>query len=86
MLPSRLLPVLQQSVMNFGILLVQGIVNGFGKVVMAAFAAGVKIDTLAYMPGSGFWQCIFSTFVAQNYGAGKEKTHMSGNKRAALYA
>ena len=38
---------LQQSVMNLGILCVQGIVNGFGSGVMAAFAAGVKIDSIA---------------------------------------
>ena len=41
---------LQQSVMNFGILMIQGLVNSFGTVIMAAFAAAVKIDTLAYMP------------------------------------
>lgn len=45
-----LLTSLQQSIMNFGILLVQGLVNSFGTIVMAAFAAGVKIDTLAYSP------------------------------------
>ena len=43
------LTCIQQSVMNFGILMVQGLVNSFGTSVMAAFAAGVKIDTLAYM-------------------------------------
>ena len=36
------LTCLQQSVMNFGILMVQGLVNSFGTVVMAAFAAAVK--------------------------------------------
>ena len=45
-----ILTALQQSVMNFGILLVQGLVNSFGTIVMAAFAAAVKIDTLAYSP------------------------------------
>ncbi len=74
---------LQQSVMNFGILLVQGIVNGFGKVVMAAFAAGVKIDTLAYMPVQDFGNA-FSTFVAQNYGAGKEKRICQGIKSSVI--
>ena len=38
------LTCLQQSVMNLGILLVQGRVNSFGPGVMAAFAATVKID------------------------------------------
>ena len=32
---------LQQSVMNFGILMVQGIVNSFGQTIMAAFAVAV---------------------------------------------
>lgn len=44
------LTCLQQSVMNFGILMVQGLVNSFGSVIMAAFAAAVKIDTFAYLP------------------------------------
>lgn len=63
-----LLTSLQQSIMNFGILLVQGLVNSFGTVVMAAFAAGVKIDTIAYSPLQDFGNA-FSTYVAQNYGA-----------------
>ena len=73
---------LQQSVMNFGILLVQGLVNSFGTAVMAAFAVAVKIDTLAYMPGQDFGNA-FSTFVAQNYGAGKRDRIRAGVKWAA---
>src|SRR5699024_5417334 len=65
-----LLTCVQQSIMNFGILLVQGLVNSFGPVIMAAFAAAVKIDSFAYMPVQDFGNG-FSTFVAQNYGAGK---------------
>ena len=61
---------LQQSLMNFGILIVQGLVNTFGLTVMAAFAAGVKIDSIAYMPVQDFGNA-FSTYVAQNKGAGK---------------
>lgn len=44
-----LMTSVQQSIMNLGILAIQGLVNSFGTVVMAAF----------------------STFVAQNYGAGR---------------
>lgn len=61
----------QQSVMNLGILMVQGLVNSFGTAVMAAFAAGVKIDSLAYMPAQEFGNA-FSLFLSQNHGAGKE--------------
>lgn len=57
--------------MNLGILSVQGLVNSFGTTVMAAFAAAVKIDSFAYMPVQEFGNS-FSTFVAQNYGAGRQ--------------
>lgn len=60
----------QQSVMNFGILMIQGLVNSFGTTVMAAFTVAVKIDTLAYMPAQEFGNA-FSLFVSKNYGAKK---------------
>ena len=59
---------LQQSVMNLGILMVQGLANSFGTTVMAAFAAAVKIDSFAYMPAQEYGNA-FSTFIAQNAGA-----------------
>ena len=69
------LTCIKQSVMNFGILMVQGLVNSFGMAVMAAFAAAIKIDSFAYMPVQEFGNA-FSTFVAQNFGAGKgERIH-----------
>ena len=78
----------QQSVMNFGILLVQGLVNSFGPLVMTAFAAGVKIDALAYMPVQEFGNA-YSLFVSQNYGAGKkeriEKGTLISVKMVLLY-
>ena len=64
------LTCLQQSIMNLGIVAVQGLVNSFGTTVMAAFAAGVKIDAFAYLPVQDFGNA-FSIFVAQNYGAQK---------------
>lgn len=75
------LTCLQQSVMNFGILMVQGIVNSFGASTMAAFAVAVKIDTLAYMPVQDFGNA-FSTFVAQNFGAGKKNRIRQGIKES----
>lgn len=73
----------QQSVMNLGILMVQGLVNSFGTVIMAAFAAAVKIDSFAYMPAQEFGNA-FSTFVAQNYGAGKTDRIKEGIKKAVM--
>lgn len=71
----------QQSVMNFGILMVQGLVNSFGMHVMAAFAAAVKIDSFAYMPVQEYGNA-FSTFIAQNFGAGKRDRIRRGVKVA----
>lgn len=76
---------LQQSVMNLGILMVQGLVNSFGTVIMAAFAAAVKIDSFAYMPVQDFGNA-FSTFVAQNFGAKKEERIRRGIRCAAAMA
>lgn len=72
---------LQQSVMNFGILLVQGMVNSFGMMAMAAFAAAVKIDTLAYMPAQEYANA-YSIFVSQNFGAGQKQRIRQGTKNA----
>ena len=77
------LTCLQQSVMNFGILMVQGLVNSFGSVIMAAFAAAVKIDTFAYLPVQDFGNA-FSTFTAQNYGAGNHSRIRAGIRQAFL--
>ena len=77
------LTCLQQSVMNLGILMVQGLVNSFGATVMAAFAATVKIDAFAYMPVQDFGNA-FSTFIAQNYGAKKEERIRVGLKGAVI--
>ena len=76
-----LLTCLQQSIMNFGILMIQGLVNSFGTVIMAAFAAAVKIDSFAYMPVQDFGNA-FSTFVAQNFGAGKSDRIRRGMRSA----
>lgn len=79
------LTCLQQSVMNFGILMIQGLVNSFGTAIMAAFAAAVKIDSFAYMPVMDFGNA-FSTFTAQNYGAKKTERIEKGIKSAVLTA
>lgn len=74
---------LQQSVMNFGILMIQGLVNSFGAVVMAGFAAAVKIDTLAYMPAQEFSNA-YSIFVSQNYGAQEKERIKEGTRLAVI--
>lgn len=74
---------IQQSVMNFGILMIQGLVNSFGSAVMASFAIAVKIDTIAYMPAQEFGNA-YSLFVSQNYGAGQAERIRKGTVTAFL--
>ncbi len=80
---SSLLTGMQQSVMNFGILMIQGLVNSFGSVIMAAFAASTKIDTIAYMPSQEFANA-YSIFVSQNHGAGEQGRIKHGTRQAFL--
>lgn len=75
------LTAIQQSIMNFGILMVQGLVNSFGFYASAAFAAVVKIDAFAYMPAQDFGNA-FSTFIAQNYGGKKADRIHKGTRTA----
>ena len=71
--PQEVMEEMQQSVMNFGILMVQGLVNSFG--------AAVKIDTFAYLPVQDFGNA-YSTFVAQNYGVKDYGRIQKGTKEA----
>lgn len=78
-----LLTCVQQSVMNLGILMVQGLVNSFGTTIMAAFAASVKIEAFAYMPVQEYGNA-FSTFIAQNMGAHQTKRVQQGFRYGVL--
>lgn len=77
------LTCMQQSIMNLGILAVQGLVNSFGTTIMASFAAAVKIDAFAYLPVQDFGNA-FSIFIAQNFGAGKTDRIKKGIRSAVL--
>lgn len=83
LLNLSMLTCAQQSAMNFGILLIQRLVDSFGPITMAAFAAAVKIDTFAYLPVQDFGNA-FSTFVAQNFGAGRTERLRRGFRQALL--
>lgn len=86
--PQEVMEGMRQSVMNFGILMVQGLVNSFGATTMAAFAAAVKIDTFAYLPVQDFGNA-YSTFVAQNYGVkdyGRIQRERRKPLRSVLYS
>ena len=50
--------------------ILQGLVNSFGKVLVAGYTAATKIDTLAMLPNMNFANAR-SSYTAQNIGAGK---------------
>ncbi len=71
------LTCLQQSVMNFGILMVQGLVNSFGSVVMAAFG-GSQDRLVCILAGAGFWQRVLDVCGAE-LRCGKARQDPQGN-------
>lgn len=60
----------QMSIIAIGALILQFALNGLGAVSVAAYTAAQKIDTIATMPINSMGAAM-STYVAQNYGAGK---------------
>lgn len=72
---------MQQSIMTFGMVCVQGIVNTFGSDTIAAFTAAGKIDSIAYLPVQDFGNA-FSTYIAQNKGAKNTSRIHKGVKSA----
>lgn len=80
---NSVLTSVQQSIMNLGILMIQGLVNSFGLVVSAAFAIVVKIDAIAYFPAQDFGNA-FSIFVSQNFGGKKYDRIKTGFRQALL--
>ena len=62
--------MLQQSLVSLSMMMMQGLVNSFGKVLVAGYTAATKIDTLAMLPNMNFSNAM-SSYTAQNIGAGK---------------
>lgn len=60
----------QQTFVSLGMLALQGIVNGFGTDVIAAYSVATRIDSFASLPAMTFSMAL-STFVGQNIGAKK---------------
>ncbi len=61
---------IQQSIVSFGNVFIQRLVNSFGEAAMAAFTVGVRIENYLFVPAIGF-SIGMNTFAAQNIGAGK---------------
>ena len=61
---------IQSTVVALSNVIIQGYINSFGSVFMAAFAAAGKIDAFIYMPISAL-ALTATTFTGQNIGAGQ---------------
>ena len=61
---------IQQSIVSFGNVFIQRLVNSFGPAAMAAFTVGVRMEGYLFVPAVGL-SVGMSTFTAQNIGAGK---------------
>ena len=73
--------MLQQLVISCGNLLIQRMVNHFGKITMAAFTAGLRIENFAFIPVFSFNMGL-ATFTGQNVGAGRTDRVSRGVKQA----
>ncbi|SFR90623.1 MATE family efflux transporter [Anaeromicropila populeti] len=69
--------IIQQSIVSFGFLLVQSIINRYGSSVMTGYTAATKIDSICIMPMISVGNAV-STFVAQNIGARKPERIKKG--------
>ena len=75
--------MLQQSLVSLSMMLMQGLVNSYGKVLVAGYTAATKIDTLAMLPNMNFSNAM-SSYTAQNIGAGRYERVKEGLK-ASLF-
>lgn len=76
---------LQFSLANLGFVLVQGLINSFGEVSMAAYTAASKLEGVAHLPIESVSMSL-SVFVGQNIGAGGMARVRTGLRRTLLFS
>ncbi|NSW90695.1 MAG: MATE family efflux transporter [Firmicutes bacterium] len=72
---------IQQTVVSVSMMALQGLVNSYGSVTMAAYTAASRIDSIAMMPIMNLGLAS-TTFTAQNIGAGELKRVRRGYRRS----
>lgn len=68
---------LQACVIDLANMMIQSYINSFGKMAMAGIGASNKLEGFCFLPVNSFSMAL-STFVAQNYGAGKKDRMREG--------
>ena len=74
---------IQQSIVSFGNVFIQRLVNSFGEAAMAAFTVGVRMEGYLFVPAVGLSVGV-STFTAQNVGAGRLDRVKRGSRAAVV--
>ena len=74
---------LQFSLSSLGFVIVQGLINSFGEISMAAYTAASKLEGVAHLPIESISMSL-SVFVGQNIGAGSGKRVKAGLWRTVL--
>lgn len=75
--------MLQQSVVSLSMMMMQGLVNSYGKIFVAGYTAATKIDTLAMLPNMNFSNAM-SSYTAQNIGAGETERVKEGYRASMM--
>lgn len=75
--------VIQQSIVSFGHVFIQALVNGYGSIVIAGFTAASKVDSVAFAFIINMGNAL-STFTAQNMGACKYERVKQGFKTGVI--
>lgn len=74
---------LQNAVISVSMIFLQRTANGFGKTVMAAYTATMRVEQLIQQPFSSL-SAALSTFVGQNTGAGETRRVIKGYRQSVI--
>ncbi|ADU28252.1 MATE family efflux transporter [Ethanoligenens harbinense] len=73
----------QNSIIAFGVLIIQFVLNGLGTTAVAAYSAAQKLDVVCMQPMIALGIAM-ATYAAQNYGAGKLERIRTGLRQCCV--
>ncbi len=76
---------IQSALFAVGMMVMQPLINGYGKVFIAGYNAAVKVDGFIFMPVTSLAAAV-TTFVGQNIGAQKLDRVRAGTRAAMVLA
>lgn len=85
MLKIAIPTTIQQCIIFLGMLLVQTVVNGFGETILAGYTAGSRFESIFIIPLVALGNA-YSTYTAQNIGAGNNERVKQGYKASSFIA